>query len=225
MINPLAERRIRWVLALTGAVMVAEIVAGLALGSMAVLAEGWHMSTHVAALGIAAIACAYARHNRNAAAAKVLALGGFSSGVVLGLIALLVIGESFSRLWSPEEILFNEAIAIAALGLLVNLFCAFVLSVHHHMHDGVVHAHAPHEADHNLRGAYLHVLSDAMLSAFAIAALAAGKLLGLTWMDPITGIAGAVVIAQWSRKLVRETAPILLDSSPLIVGDDRSIRG
>lgn len=214
-----SEEKIRIALALTFAAMVGEIVAGLWFGSMAVLAEGWHMSTHVAALGGAAFAAAYARRHHfdprfPRGTAKVGALGGFASAVVLGVVGLLVLGESISRLWSNEAVAFDEAIAVACVGFGVNLINALVLRVeHHHLHDGVVHAHGPGEADHNLRGAHLHVLSDAMLSAFAIAALVLGRIYGWHWTDPFMGIAGALVIARWAVRLIRDTSPILLDAA------------
>ena len=219
------ERRTRWVVAITLAMMVAEIVAGTVFRSMALLADGWHMGTHAAALGVAAFAYAYAR--RHAAdprysfgTGKVGALGGFASAVGLAVVAVVVLGESASRLATPVPIRFDEAIAVAFVGLAVNLGCAWLLrgdegADHGHGHG---HGHAPHGAgdahhhDHNLRAAYLHVLADALTSVFAIVALAAGKLLGWTFMDPVMGIVGAVVIARWSVALIRDTSAVLLDA-------------
>jgi cation diffusion facilitator family transporter len=220
------ERRTRWVVAITVAMMVAEIVAGTAYHSMALLADGWHMGTHAAALGVAVFAYVYAR--RHAAdprysfgTGKVGALGGFASAAGLAVVALLVGGESVSRLSSPVPIQFDEAIAVAFVGLAVNLVCAWLLGGGHdhgHGHDrdhGSDHDHAPeapHHHDHNLRAAYLHVLADALTSVFAIVALTAGKLLGWTWMDPVMGLVGAVVIARWSLGLLRDTSAVLLDA-------------
>lgn len=202
------ERRTRWVVGITAAMMVGEIVAGTAFGSMALLADGWHMGTHAAALGVAVFAYWYAR--RHAAdprfsfgTGKVGALGGFASAVGLGVVALLVMVESVVRLATPVEIRFGEAMAVAVLGLVVNLACAALL----HGHD-----HDEHHHDHNLRGAYLHVLADALTSVLAIAALAAGMFLGWNWMDPLMGVAGSLVIARWSFDLLRDTASVLLDA-------------
>ncbi len=225
------ERRTRWVVVITVAMMVAEIVAGTVFGSMALLADGWHMGTHAAALGVAAFAYVYAR--RHAAdprysfgTGKVGALGGFASAVGLAVVALLVFGESVSRVTAPVVIRFDEAIAVACIGLAVNLVCAWLLrdrdhhagheAGHDHAdHDPAPHRHAPHghgHPDHNLRAAYLHVLADALTSVFAIAALATGKLLGWTWMDPVMGIVGSLVIARWSLGLLRDTSAVLLDA-------------
>jgi cation diffusion facilitator family transporter len=222
------ERRTRWVVGITLAMMAGEIVAGLAFGSMALLADGWHMGTHAAALGVAVFAYRYAR--RHAAdprysfgTGKVGALGGFASAVGLAVVALVVFGESLSRLASPVVIRFDEAIAVAVLGLLVNVGCALLLREdddHHHAHARG-ELHAPHDDhaepahvhhDHNLRAAYLHVLADALTSVLAIVALLAGRTFGWTWMDPVMGLVGSVVIARWSFGLLRDTSAVLLDS-------------
>ncbi len=208
------ERRTRWVIGLTFSMMVIEISAGMAFGSMALLADGWHMATHAAALGIAAFAYAYARRRANDrrysfGTGKVGALGGFGSAVSLAVVALLVLAESVSRLASPVAIRFNEAIAVAVVGLVVNLLSALLLRDHDE-HD---HAHGhSHHHDHNLRGAYLHVLADAMTSVLAIGALIAGKSLGWTWMDAVTGILGSLLIARWSLGLLKDTSAVLLDA-------------
>jgi len=230
------ERRTRWVVAITLVMMAGEIVAGLAFGSMALLADGWHMGTHAAALGVAVFAYRYAR--RHAAdprysfgTGKVGALSGFASAVGLAVVALMVFGESVSRLASPVAIRFDEAIAVAVLGLCVNVACALLLRDddhdhghghghgHPHEHDddaatvGGHAAHAGHEhRDHNLRAAYLHVLADALTSVLAIVALLAGRTFGWTWMDPIMGIVGSLVIARWSLGLLRDTSAVLLDA-------------
>jgi cation diffusion facilitator family transporter len=220
------ERRTRWVVAVTVTMMLVEIVTGMTFGSMALLADGWHMGTHAAALSVAVFAYVYAR--RHAAdprysfgTGKVGALGGFASAVGLAVVALLVLGESVTRLAAPVTIRFDEAIGVAAVGLAVNLVCAWLLRDRDHGHDhgpGPSHGHGhDHDdpgghRDHNLRAAYLHVLADALTSVFAIVALVTGKVLGWTWMDPVMGIVGAAVIARWSAALLRDTSAVLLDA-------------
>lgn len=226
------ERRTRGVVALTLLMMVAEIAAGTLFGSMALLADGWHMATHAAALAIAAFAYAYARRHAQDprftfGTGKVGALGGFASAVGLAIVALFVFVESAGRLVAPVDIAFDEAIGVAVLGLAVNLASAFLLRHHDHAHDGAhphagtldgatTHAHAhPHahdHRDHNLRGAYLHVLADALTSVLAIAALCAGKYMGWTFMDAVTGMLGSILIARWSIGLLRDTGSVLLDA-------------
>jgi cation diffusion facilitator family transporter len=207
------ERKTRWVIALTFTMMVVEIVAGLAFGSMALLADGFHMATHAAALGIAAFAYAYARQRANDrrytfGTGKVSALGGFGSAVSLAVVAAFVLAESVGRLALPVTIHFDQAIGVAVVGLVVNLASAVLLREDdEHEHD---HGHEHH--DHNLRGAYLHVLADALTSVLAIGALTAGKFLGWAWMDAITGILGSIVIAKWSVGLLRDTSAVLLDA-------------
>lgn len=203
------ERATLRVIALTVVTMIAEIAAGRVFNSMALLADGWHMGSHAAALGITAFAYSYARrHSGNERYAfgtwKVGALGGFTSAVALGFVALLLAWESLARLLEPAVIAFDEAIAVAGLGLAVNLVSAFMLSEHGHEHDG--------GADHNLRAAYVHVLTDALTSVLAIVALLAGKLAGWVWMDPLMGVVGAVIIGRWSLGLIRDTSRVLLDS-------------
>lgn len=208
------ERRTRWVVAITLVMMAVEVTAGIAFGSMALLADGWHMGTHAAALGVTVFAYGYAR--RHAAdprysfgTGKVGALGGFASATGLAVVSLLIFGESAQRLASPVAIRFDEAIAVACLGLAVNVICALLLREDHdHGHGDAGHAHH----DHNLRGAYLHVLADALTSLLAIAALSTGKLLGWTWMDPVMGLVGSLVIARWSYGLLRDTSRVLLDA-------------
>lgn len=209
------ERRTRWVVAVTVTMMLVEILAGTAFGSMALLADGWHMGTHAAALGVALFAYSYARrHASNPrfsfGTGKVGALGGFGSAVGLAVVALLVVLESLARLASPAAIRFDEAIAVAVVGLVVNLGSALLLGEpHDHGHDedpGAVRHH-----DHNLRGAYLHVLADALTSVLAIVALVTGKALGWTFMDPSMGVVGGLVIARWSYGLLRDTSAVLLD--------------
>jgi cation diffusion facilitator family transporter len=207
------EQRTRWVVALTAVMMVLEIAAGIAFGSMALLADGWHMATHAAALGVAAFAYAYMRRHASDrrysfGTGKVAALAGFASAVGLAVVALLVLAESAERLTVPVVIRYNEAIAVACLGLAVNVVSAWLLRDQEHGS----HEPAEHHHDHNLRGAYLHVLADALTSVLAIVALVAGKALGWSWMDSVTGIVGSVVIARWSWSLLRDTSRVLLDA-------------
>jgi len=215
------EGRTRWVVAITVMMMTAEIVAGTVYGSMALLADGWHMGTHAAALGIALFAYVFARRHStdprySFGTGKVGALGGFASAVGLAVVALLVFVESAARFLHPVAIRFDEAIGVAVIGLAVNLGCAWLLRDQDHGHDHEEgHDDDPerhHHRDHNLRAAYVHVLADALTSVFAIVALVTGKLLGWTWMDPAMGIVGAAVIMRWSVGLIRDTGGVLLDA-------------
>ena len=210
-----AEQRTRIVIAVTAAMMVVEIAAGLMSHSMALLADGWHMSTHVIAFLIAAVAYYFARTQAGNArfsfgTGKIGVLGGFTSAVVLSIVAFLMAGESVHRLFVPLEIHFNEAIGIACVGLLVNLGCALLLADRHHEHgDGSAHSH-----DLNLRAAYLHVLADAFTSVLAITALTGGKFFGWAWLDPVVGIVGSGVVFSWAYTLLRDSSSILLDRTP-----------
>ncbi|UCF95692.1 MAG: CDF family Co(II)/Ni(II) efflux transporter DmeF [Desulfobacterales bacterium] len=190
--------------------MVLEIVSGLLFGSMALLADGWHMASHAAALGITALGYALARRHAVDArfsfgTGKIGELAGFSSALLLALIALLMAYESVKRFYAPVPISFDEAIAVAVLGLMVNLVSAWLLQEKHAGH------HHAHHTDHNLRAAYLHVLADALTSILAIVALTAGRFWGWVWMDPLMGIVGALVIARWAYGLTRDTSCVLLD--------------
>lgn len=209
----LAERRTRIVIAITAAMMVLEIVVGLASHSMALLADGWHMSTHVTAFLITAIAYYFTRrHAQNVrfsfGTGKIGVLGGFSSAVLLAVVALLMAAESVRRMFVPLPIHFDEAIAIAFIGLLVNIVCAILLKDRHH-HDAHTHRH-----DLNLRAAYLHVLADAFTSVLAILALCGGKFFHLAWLDPVVGLVGSGVVFSWAYTLLRDTSGILLDCMP-----------
>lgn len=219
------EQRTRIVVALTAITMIVEIVAGSVFGSMALLADGWHMGTHVAAFAITLFAYGYARRHAHSGlysfgTGKVSVLGGFTSAVVLVIVAALMVIESIGRMIDVHAIQFNQAIAVAIIGLVVNLISAWVLQGghhhghdHHHDHDeDHDHEHAIHH-DHNLRAAYLHVLADALTSVAAIIALLSGKYLGWMWMDPLMGIVGALVITRWAWGLLRDTSGILLDKS------------
>jgi cation diffusion facilitator family transporter len=220
------ERSTRRVMVLTLGMMVIEIVAGIAFGSMALLADGWHMGTHAVALGIAALAYYFARRHADNprfsfGTGKVGELGGFASAVVLAVIALIMAVESVQRLITPQSIRFNEAIAVAVIGLIVNVVSAYMLQ-DRHAHD---HAAGPaHHRDHNLKAAYLHVLADALTSVLAIAALLTGKAFGWVWMDPLMGIVGAAIITRWAYGLMMDTGRILLDRDvePELIANIRS---
>jgi len=220
-------RRTLWVVGLTAVMMVGEIIAGVVYNSMALLADGFHMATHAAALGIAVAAYAYAKYHAadrqfSFGTGKVGDLAGFASALVLGLVALGIAGESVGRLIDPRAVDFGPATLVAILGLAVNLISALLLAGggHHHNQHGHgrthAHDHVHHQAhgghrDNNLRSAYFHVLADALTSMLAIIALVAGRYLGWVWLDPMMGIIGAVVIARWSWTLMRDTAAVLLD--------------
>lgn len=202
------ERKTYIVLALTIITMIAEIVAGTVFGSMALLADGWHMGTHAAAFSITLFAYYYARKHQNnpqfsLGVGKVNVLGGYSSAIALGMVALMMIIESVGRFFEPTEIRHVEAMVVAAIGLTVNLVSAVLL---HHDHDH----------DHNLKAAYMHVIADALTSLLAIVALVFALLLGWNWLDPVMGIVGGLVIIKWAYNLMRNTAPILLDKAPKV---------
>jgi cation diffusion facilitator family transporter len=215
-----AEKRTHKVIVLTVIMMMAEIVAGTMFHSMALLADGWHMSTHVVAFVLTALAYYFGRrHAKNAqftfGTGKIGVLGGFTSAIVLSGIALLMAAESIHRLFAPVAIHFREAIIIATVGLVVNVVCALILKDdpqhHHHGHD---HAHDGPHHDLNLRAAYLHVLADALTSVLAITALSLGYFFGWVWLDPVMGLVGTVVIVSWAYTLLRDTSSILLDRIP-----------
>jgi cation diffusion facilitator family transporter len=215
------ERRTWLVVALTAAMMVGEILGGAIYGSMALMADGWHMSTHAGALAIAALAYRYARKHLQDArfsfgTGKLGELAGYSSALILAMIAMLIGYQSVMRLFDPVAISFNEATVIAVVGLGVNLASAWLLrdehgQAHEHEHGGG-RQHRSHHHDHNLRAAYMHVLADAMTSVLAIVALLAGRFYGWVWMDPAMGIVGAIVIAHWSLRLLRSSGAVLLDT-------------
>lgn len=215
-INKKGERRTKIVLILTFLTMALEISAGIVFGSMALLADGWHMATHVAAFMITLFAYRYSRihaHDQTFAfsSGKVGVLGGFASSVALGVVALMMLLESGERFLHPHTIRFDEAIAVAGFGLFINFVSALLLKEahHHHHHD---HDH-DHHHDHNLKAAYLHVLADAFTSVLAIIALLSAKYYGWNWLDPVMGVVGSLVITRWSYTLMKETSPVLLDES------------
>jgi cation diffusion facilitator family transporter len=216
--SAVAERRTRIVIGITVTMMIVEIITGLAFHSMALLADGWHMSTHVTAFLIAALAYHFSRrHSADArysfGTGKMGVLGGFASAVVLSVVAFLMAGESVHRLVVPLPIHFDEAISIACVGLVVNLVCALLLKEDHphHAHEQS-HAH-PHR-DLNRRAAYLHVLADTFTTFTAICALLAGKFFGWSWLDPVVGVVGSAVVFSWAYTLLRDTSGILLDRTP-----------
>ncbi|GAB7226670.1 CDF family Co(II)/Ni(II) efflux transporter DmeF [Vibrio rotiferianus] len=221
--NQKGEKRTLYVLILTVTTMVVEIAAGTMFGSMALLADGWHMGTHAAAFCITLFAYRYAKQNANNdrfsfGTGKVSVLGGFTSAIALGIVALMMMVESIHRLFNPESIQFNEAIMVAVIGLVVNLASMLLLQDHHHHghdhHDHHSHDHEhEHHHDHNLTAAYFHVLADTLTSLLAIVALIVGKFYGWVWLDAMMGIVGAVVIGKWTLGLMKQTAPVLLDES------------
>lgn len=224
--NPAAERKTRLAVWLTVAMMVAEIAGGWLFNSMALLADGWHMSSHALALGLSLFAYAAARrlaHDRRFAFGtwKIEILGGYSSAILLLGVAGLMVFQSVERLLAPGPIHYDEAIVVAAVGLGVNLLCAWLLRDdhhhHHHAHDhqhGHAHDHPGHDhhQDLNLRAAYLHVVADAATSVLAILALLGGRLWGAAWLDPAIGLLGALLVGLWARGLLRDSARVLLDA-------------
>ena len=229
--NRNAERGTRLVMMITAVVMVVEIAAGLWFNSMALLADGWHMSSHALAIGLSAFAYAAARRYASDwrfafGAWKIEVLAAFASAVFLLCIAALMAAGSVERLFSPQEIHYREAMIVTALGLLVNLGCALILGGHAHGHGhdhghDHGHHHHGHDRDHdhghghhhdiNLRAAYVHVLADAATSVLAIVALAGGWWLGWAWLDPVMGLVGAALVGKWAIGLLRQSGTVLLD--------------
>ena len=220
--NPTAERNTRWAVLLTVVVMVAEIIGGVLFNSMALLADGWHMSSHALALGLSLLAYAaarrFARDGRFTFGTwKIEVLGGYTSALCLVAVAGLMLYHSVQRLFAPVPIHYDQAILLAALGLVVNLVCAFLLRDspdHHHGHEQHDHEHQDHDhhQDLNLRSAYLHVLTDAATSVLAIVALTGGKFWGADWLDPVMGLVGAGLVGIWAFGLLRDTGRVLLDA-------------
>ncbi|TCJ15510.1 cation transporter [Parasulfuritortus cantonensis] len=218
-----AERRTRWVVALTFGTMLVELAAGWLTGSMALMADAWHMASHVGALGLAAFAYGFARRHAGDVrftfgTGKVSALAGYSSALLLGLVAFWMALESFHRLLDPVPVRYAEAMAVAVLGLAVNLLSAWLLEHEEGDHHDLDHRHGHHDhhhgehVDHNLKAAYVHVLADALTSVTAIVALAGGMAYGWTFLDPLMGIVGAVVVARWAWGLAHDSAAVLLDA-------------
>lgn len=214
--NPLAQKKILLATVLTGLMMVAEILGGYVFKSMALLADGWHMSSHMVALGLAYVAYRAARHYANDprfsfGTWKIEILAGYSSAILLMMVALVMCISSFERLFHPVVIHYNEAILVAIIGLVINLICAWLLHDdhdHHHHHDEDHH----HEHDLNQKAAFLHVVADAATSVLAIIALIAGKYLGWNFLDAVLGIVGAILVAKWAWGLLKQTGKILLEA-------------
>jgi cation diffusion facilitator family transporter len=221
--NDAAEHSTRVVMWITAAMMVVEIAAGWWFNSMALLADGWHMSSHAVAIGLSALAYATARrYSRDPRFAfgtwKIEILGGFASAIFLLGVAVTMVVGSVERIVSPQPIQYREAIVVAVLGLAVNVVCALILGKAHHHDRGHAHAHEHgndhHHGDHhdlNLRSAYLHVIADAATSVLAIVALAGGWIHGWSWLDPLMGIVGAILVALWAKGLIVDTGKVLLD--------------
>lgn len=216
--NVRGEKRTRAVVLITAAMMVVEIVGGYALNSMALLADGWHMSSHALAMGMSLLAYVLARRYANDprftfGTWKMEILGGFSSAMLLAVVAALMLYQSVERLLTPGPIHYNEAIVIGVVGLIVNVVCAWLLR-DDHAHHGHEHGHEHHHHHHdvNLRSAYVHVIADAATSVLAVVALLGGKFYGAAWLDPMMGIVGAFLVGRWAASLLRESGRILLDA-------------
>lgn len=223
--NPLAEKNTLRALVLTAVMMVIEIIGGWYYNSMALLADGWHMSSHVVALGLALFAYVIARRlaqdgRFSFGVWKIEVLGGYTSAILLLLVAVMMFYQSAERLIAPVAIHYNEAITLAIVGLLVNLICAWWLKDgHHHHHEHShdnshhhEHTHAHNHEDLNLRAAYMHVVADAATSVLAIIALFGGKLFGADWLDPVMGIVGGILVAVWAAGLLHTSGRALLDA-------------
>lgn len=217
--NPLAQKKILFATILTGLMMIFEIAGGWIFNSMALLADGWHMSSHMLALGLAYMAYRAARHYAQDARFsfgtwKIEILAGYSSAILLMVVALFMAFQSVERLFNPVQIRYNEAIVIAVLGLVINLICAWLLhDDHHHHHHHHSHEHGDHhEHDLNQKAAFLHVVADALTSVLAIIALFAGKYFGWDFLDALLGIVGAILVGKWSFGLIKETGKTLLDA-------------
>ena len=219
-------KRTLWVVALTVVMMIGEIIAGYITGSMALLADGFHMATHAGALGITAAAYGYAKRHASSqrysfGTGKVGDLGGFASALILGMVSLGIGVESVMRLLQPTDVQFGSATLIAIVGLIVNIISALLLGHgHSHGHDHSDHDHHHHGHDNNLKSAYFHVIADALTSVLAIVALLAGRYLGWVWLDPVIGIVGALVIARWAWSLMGVTAAVLLDQTDAHIAEE-----
>ncbi|MEN3980557.1 CDF family Co(II)/Ni(II) efflux transporter DmeF [Acinetobacter sp. CWB-B33] len=217
--NPLAQKRILLAAILTAVMMLLEVAGGWIFNSMALLADGWHMSSHMLALGLAYMAYRAARHYARDARFsfgtwKIEILAGYSSAILLIVVAIFMAFHSAERLMFPVPIHYDEAVPIAVLGLIMNLLCAWLLHDHHHHYEhGQDHgAHHGHHHDLNQKAAFLHVVADAVTSVLAIIALIAGKYMGWSFLDALLGIAGAVLVARWAVSLIKETGKTLLDA-------------
>ena len=220
--NPIAKRNTLYATLFTFVTMIIEIAGGLIYNSMALLADGWHMSSHVLVLGLAymayVMATKYANDPRfNFGTFKIEVLGGYTSAILLLVVAFFMAYHSIERLFNPADIAYKEAIIIAIVGLVVNLICAWLLkddhSHHHHGDEDHSHHHHEHSHDINLKAAYLHVLADALTSVLAIIALIGGMLWSADWLDPVMGIVGSVLVFVWAVGLIKQSAKILLDAN------------
>lgn len=222
------EKRTIFVVALTFITMIIEVSYGYVTGSMALLADGWHMASHVGALGISVIAYRLARSEKlnkkfTFGAGKFIPLGGYTSALMLGLVAIFMGVESFERFLNPTHINFSTAIGVAVMGLIVNLLSALLLwdsHEHHHSHDHHNEHNHDHVHDHNHKSALIHVIADAFTSVLAIAALITGKYFGWNWADPLMGIVGSVVILKWAYGLCKATMWELLDGNSKLIKED-----
>jgi len=226
--SPIAKKNVFYATLLTFVTMIIEIFGGLYYNSMALLADGWHMSSHVMALGMAYLAYVmankYANDFRfNFGTYKIEVLGGYTSAILLIVVAFFMVYHSVERIFNPADIKYKEAIAIAILGLVVNLVCAWLLRDDHHNHhhgeEEHEHHHHNHSHDMNLKAAYLHVLADALTSLLAIVALTAGMIWGASWLDPVMGIVGSILVFIWAIGLIKQSGKILLDAemdSPIV---------
>jgi len=232
-INASNEKRTLLVVLLTGFTMAVEIIAGHLTGSMALLADGWHMGTHAFALGISYVAYLLARKHKHSeyftfGTGKFGVLAGYTSALFLAIAAVWMMVESVNRMINPVPIAFTEAIWVTFVGLIVNLASVLILHQGNHHHDHLhdhdhhhphKHSHKNGEDDHNYRAAYLHVIADTLTSVFALIALLAGRYLGLTFLDPVMGIVGGILISRWAYLLIKATGVILLDG-----GADHTIK-
>ncbi|MCI2811320.1 CDF family Co(II)/Ni(II) efflux transporter DmeF [Eoetvoesiella caeni] len=229
--NPLAQKNTTRAVILTAVMMVVEIVGGYTFNSMALLADGWHMSSHALALGLSVLAYVFARRFANDSRFafgtwKIEVLAGYTSALLLVLVAGSMLFQSVERLLSPGPIYYDQAIALAFIGLVVNIVCAWLLKDGHgHSHDTHGHADHGHHQDLNLRAAYVHVIADAATSVLAIVALIAGKFWGASWLDPVMGIVGAMLVSVWAYGLLRDSGRVLLDAemNTPVVGEIRQI--
>ena len=238
------EKKTKWVTLITLATMVVEVIVGYWSGSMALLADGWHMASHTLALFLSLIVYYLYRHptfrkNFTFGGGKILSLGGYTSALFLILIALSMIYESFLHFYEVRVIHYNEALVVAAVGLIVNLVCAFILhqdeEIKTHEHGDHCdhgknklspknHHHHHHHHDHNHQSAYIHILTDAMTSVLAIFALLLGKWQGLHWADPAVGVLGGIVVLKWSFSLIKQSGMDLLDAHDITIDRENLIK-
>ena len=231
------EKKTKWVTLITLGTMIVEVVVGYWSGSMALLADGWHMASHTLALFLSLVVYYLYRHpkfreNLTFGGGKILSLGGYTSALFLILIASSMIYESFLHFYEMRVIHYNEALVVAAVGLVVNLVCAYILHQgqedkthgHHHSHGDDCHHHHHNDHDHNHQSAYIHILTDAMTSVLAIFALLLGKWQGLHWADPAVGVLGGIVVLRWSISLIKQSGMDLLDAHDITIDRENLIK-